>query len=95
VLAAFPFYFFIQCSQVSNSARAAFEASRDEAEGVRVWVREKPGITHGTMTIGFGLTILLPLILMETNFCVYFSGCTMVRGLDVFLRPSIVLIGSL
>jgi len=73
VLAAFPFYFFIQCSQVSNSARAAFEASRDETEGVRVWVREKPGITNGTVTIGFGLTVLLPLILMKIIFlCVFF-----------------------
>jgi hypothetical protein len=45
----------------------------DEAEGVQVWVREKPGIAHGTVTIGFGLTVLLVFDFNGNKFlCVFF-----------------------
>jgi len=57
---------------------------RGECLKPRAWVEgargEKPGITLPTSAIGLGVGVLLALILMETNFCVYFSGCIMVGG---------------
>jgi hypothetical protein len=68
-----------------NSVLPAFEP----CSGVCVEVRggrggekvgEKPSFTHRTVPIGFDLGVLVALILMKTNFCVYFPVCIMVES---------------